>query len=555
MSSYLDRIKVPRLGANRFGVYYVRWSVPGPGGRRRVFQQSLGTKDVARAKVLALQFCLILADARGRTPVQSTERYEFDPISGKMKVDGPEDHDRFMEAIERLQQIKQKEVDLGLRSAAQTQQALEQLATMLGDKLSAAVTGLGSALQQSIRNVAIAAPPQDDDGMSLKDATEQHLEEEKRRGKVHRTIQEKAALFKEFLNFSGDVALNSIGAPEIGEWRKEEFKRKSQKNPTTKISPGRLEKRRGYLSRFFEWAREVAGYPHPNPMGAKMASKREIMRVTKHYTPFSDDDVAKLFGPTFSIKMNKPDWYWLPLMALYSGARLGELANLAVADFGIHDDVKFYLIRIGKTADSRRVVPLHSALIDFGLWEYVEHLRSLGQTHLFGHRPPTMRSKSLGLRWGKWVADSGIKDNTKVFHSFRSTVITDLYAAAAPNGAAIRDTVGHSGGMRGVHGIYVSTLPMETLVKTMEDIRYDFLDRNALKLADPTFKDFFEAHLELNLDAKAAERAARKRRHLEARAGLLERSKRKRSRTGVEGKKAGITPLKSQEDRRSSGNK
>lgn len=546
MSSYLDRIKVPRLGANRFGVYYVRWSVPGPGGRRRVFQQSLGTKDVARAKVLALQFCLNLVNGGRGTRVEGTaDRYEFEGPWGKVKVDGAEDHDRFLEAVKEMLRLGQLESDMGLRSAAQTQQAIEQLAVMLGDKLSAAATGLGSALQQSISNVIAAAPQQHYDGMSLKDATEQHLEEEKRRGKVHRTIQEKAALFKQFVAFFGDVSLNSIRQPDIRRWRDDEMVRKNQKDPTEEISPGRKEKRRGYLSRFFDWAREVAGYPHPNPMTAKMASKREIQSVTQHYTPYADSDIEKLFGPSFASEMNKPDWYWVPLMSLFSGARLGELANLAVADFEVQKGVKVYLIRKGKTEESRRVVPLHSALIDLGLWEYVEHLRSLGQTHLFGHRPPAMRSKSVGRMWGEWVKRCQIEDATKVFHSFRSTVITDLYNAGAPNGAAIRDTVGHAGGMRGPHGGYVQGLRMRTLVKTVEDIRYDFLDMNAIKLADPTFKDFFEAHLQVNLDAKATERAARKQRHLEARVGLLERSKRKRARSGVDGEKSATLPIKS----------
>lgn len=533
MSSYLDRIKVPRLGANRFGVYYVRWSVPGP-ERRRVFQHSLGTKDVALAKVLALQFCLSLANARGeRAVVNAADRYELDPASGVMKADGPQDHQRLMEAIEALKQLKQLEADLGLRSATQTQEALEKLAGTLGATVGAAVTDLVPALQQSLSQGAAAAEQAPHDtGMALSEAAAKHLAEEKRRGKVARTIQEKEAVFKDFMAHFGDVPLNSIREAQILTWREVEFERKNQKRPDETVSIGRLEKRRGYLARFFDWARRVAGYAHPNPMSEKMASKREIRAATTHYTPFTTGDIARLFGREFPQVMDKPDWYWVPLLGLFSGARLGELANLAVTDFEVQEGVKVYLVRKGKTEDSRRVVPIHSALLRLGLWEYVEHLRKLGQTHLFGHRPPDKRSKSVGEMWGKWVDRCGITDKSKVFHSFRSTVVTDLYTSGAPNAAAIRDTVGHAGGMRGVHGDYARGLPMATLVNTIEDLKYD-LDLNAIQLSDPTFQDFLERHFELNLDAKALAVADRKKRHLEARAALLERSKRKRSRSGV----------------------
>ena len=80
-------IKVPRLGVNRFGVYYVRSSSLDATGRRKVSQQSLDTKDPQLAKVLALKFCLnlvtgdVLSDFR-----KKLDRYEFDLATGKADV-------------------------------------------------------------------------------------------------------------------------------------------------------------------------------------------------------------------------------------------------------------------------------------------------------------------------------------------------------------------------------------------------------------------------------------------------------------------------------------
>ena len=40
-------------------------------------------------------------------------------------------------------------------------------------------------------------------------------------------------------------------------WRDTEYKRPNEKHPDKKRSGNILEKRRGYLSKFFEWARDA----------------------------------------------------------------------------------------------------------------------------------------------------------------------------------------------------------------------------------------------------------------------------------------------------------
>lgn len=55
-------LKIPRLGKNRRGMYYVRQSAPDALGTRKVVQHSLATKDPNTAKYLALKFNLTLAE-------------------------------------------------------------------------------------------------------------------------------------------------------------------------------------------------------------------------------------------------------------------------------------------------------------------------------------------------------------------------------------------------------------------------------------------------------------------------------------------------------------
>lgn len=73
-------IKVPRLGVNRFGVYYVRSSAPDAAGQRTVvIQRSLRTKNPQIAKRLALQYCLdLLTEDQLSQYRTGVDHYEFD---------------------------------------------------------------------------------------------------------------------------------------------------------------------------------------------------------------------------------------------------------------------------------------------------------------------------------------------------------------------------------------------------------------------------------------------------------------------------------------------
>ncbi|MNV25499.1 hypothetical protein D3C71_1165950 [compost metagenome] len=74
--------------------------------------------------------------------------------------------------------------------------------------------------------------------------------------------------------------------------------------------------------------------------------------------------------------------YFMLAMLLYSGARIGELAQLEVADVQDRDGIWAYEIhgRAGtvKTDESARWVPIHSQLIRLGLLEYHADLKRAG---------------------------------------------------------------------------------------------------------------------------------------------------------------------------------
>lgn len=493
-------LKVPRLGKNRHGTYFVRAPAQGSG---KVTQQSLHTKDPRTAKILALQFCTALA--RGDDVSNfSMQKYYIDTSAGKVEADTAEDHARAIEAIKALASFKQVELDLIRAKAAEAQPVFT--------------------------TPPLAAPiPLATSGKRLKAALAEHLEEESRHGLAAQTIAEKRVLFADFIECFGEIALNDVRKGEFSNiWRPQEFRRPNKKYVGKTLSGARLEKRRGYLHKFFAWAIEAGYYQSENPAGQKMASKKEIKTARKSYEEFSGDDLAKLFCAQYTQEMNKPDWYWLPLLALFSGARLGELADLALENFVEIEGVKCYHIRAGKTAESIRQVPIHSALISLGIWDYVQAVKATGATHFVPHRPAEKRSKSVGRQWGVWVGKCGIADRQKVFHSFRSTAITDLHSAEAGH-AAIKAAVGHATeGVSGVHGRYIRGVALQKRRETVEMLKHPTVNLAALKLADPTFAAFFAKAAADVVDPRKLKAAASLAKHEAAKAERLARTARMR---------------------------
>lgn len=497
-------ITVPRLGLTRHGVFFVRFpSNVDANGRRTVVQQSLRTKSPALAKVLALRFCLQLAE--GATVNSNDHRHgtvpwTANPTTGEFSADGEEDQRRLMEFM--------KEYGGLLKSVAEK---------------AAAPTPTVVHVQQA------PALPSADMGKALNVLVKLHLQKEASIVESPQTVQEKKVVLEEFMQVFGEEAgIRSITTERITEeWTPVELDRPNKKYKGETLSRTRLEKRRGYLSKFFKWAKASKFYLAENPMAVQMATNAEIRAQTTSYAEFTSDDLAKLFDAKYVTYMDKPDWYWPPLLALLSGARLGEICNLEIDAIKIIESAYTYEILKGKTVESERVVPIHSALIKLGFWDYVEALRAKGETYLFpGRSSRDAVAKSAGRQWGLWVDKCGIKDHRKTFHSFRSTAITDLHntSATAP---AIRKAVGHStGALAGSHGTYVRAAVLRTLTEAIEKLQHPTINFDALKVDDTTFRAYFEKQQSSAKNLKKLAKAKSNEAHLVAAAARASRSRR-----------------------------
>jgi len=170
---------------------------------------------------------------------------------------------------------------------------------------------------------------------------------------------------------------------------------------------------------------------------------------------------------------------WLPLLALLTGARLEELAQLRVEDIKNHPEHGPYLsitVAAGriKNEGSIRDVPIHSELIRAGFLREVERLKAAGQVRVF----PLVDSKgkkgvlsaAWSKWWGRWNDKLGITDSHKVFHGFRHGFV-DACTEAEIQEVVRFSITGHVGKMDDGRK-YGTGIPLGIKLKAVRKVRY-----------------------------------------------------------------------------------
>jgi integrase len=206
--------------------------------------------------------------------------------------------------------------------------------------------------------------------------------------------------------------------------------------------------------------------------------------------PFTREELQTIFaGPLFDAyaipdgaKTAGAAAYWLPLLGLFSGARVGELAQLEVRDVRLHDGVHVLAIHEEaegstlKTAASVRLVPIHSALVALGFLDYVAAMKKAREPKLWptlhrgGRRSP---GEVFTEAFRAYLDGRGITAKLLTFHSLRHVVRSALVAAEATE-PVIDSLLGHAqGGSTGRRNYTHLGLP--TLQRGSERLAYPFL--------------------------------------------------------------------------------
>jgi integrase len=179
---------------------------------------------------------------------------------------------------------------------------------------------------------------------------------------------------------------------------------------------------------------------------AKSLGAPSTARIGTVRKPFTAELLQKLFSaPPYLGQSNQPPddgKYWLPLIALFSGMRSGEIAQLRAAAIEQIDGILCIRLadpRLLKTEASVRDIPVHSELLRLGFGRLVERRRETAGALLFPdirENGKEDRSSEFSKSFRKMLVGAGIEDPSLTMHSFRHTFAHALVAAQVPQATA-----------------------------------------------------------------------------------------------------------------------
>lgn len=355
--------------------------------------------------------------------------------------------------------------------------------------------------------------------VTLKEGIDKYVEVQSRRWSP-RSREKFVPIFDEFLELVGDKPLHGLTRDDMREYsrvvhhlpknrtRAKLYKGKSIPQllkmtipASDLLTPATIDDRFTSVSSLLNWLDEE--YPGTFPL-AQVKKVLEVERkpMTEARRPYTDDELRLLFAPEVftSRKMDKAWKYWLPLMGLCTGARLGELCQLRLPDIKQDESSGVWFLDINdeeegkrlKTAAASRWVPLHPALIELGLLKRLEMLRKRKETYLFPGLFLYADPKNPAKNPSKWFSDfrqaRGLgagpgEVSPLTFHSFRHSFITRCKLQNLDR-RKVKEIVGHAQGeFDDVTAGYEGRFPVKVLYDEVV-ARLDFgavLDMERLK--------------------------------------------------------------------------
>ena len=181
--------------------------------------------------------------------------------------------------------------------------------------------------------------------------------------------------------------------------------------------------------------------------GMMLSDKRRTDELRKVYTV---EDLKRIMS-NLPREHCRPERFWIPMIAMFSGMRLDEICQMYVDDvqqvdtvwcFNVNDEIDKKL----KNSASNRIIPIHPVLLSCSLIEYVQSIKGTGAPRLWRNlswRKEDGYGNSMGNWYRRFNREHVSKDKGKVFHSFRHT-FTNTLKQAGVSETLIAELVGHS---------------------------------------------------------------------------------------------------------------
>lgn len=197
------------------------------------------------------------------------------------------------------------------------------------------------------------------------------------------------------------------------------------------------------------------GWLERTPISAFPLVKAEVAAPLKK-RPYTHEEIGQIFDPqAFAAwAKDRPHRWWGPLIGLYTGGRVAEVAQMKVADVFMEHGMWCMAYRTTvdpdrenlrhqrtrgsmKNHSSIRTFPVPPQLLDMGFLDYVEEVRQAGQVRLFPNLPSgTTRftqedngagyGVALSRQFTAYLSTRIERNRGMGFHAFRHTMPSEI---------------------------------------------------------------------------------------------------------------------------------
>jgi integrase len=340
--------------------------------------------------------------------------------------------------------------------------------------------GTAPALQETQPTTIVVASPSRRRGNRLSDAVEAYSKECENRWTI-KTKKEFAGIFNRTIEGLSDPWLQDLVRPTLVEYRDSLMRQGKHVKTVNKYLQ--------ILSSILRHANRLKWIQGNPAEGLGLQDNRREDEIRRAY---SQEEIKTIFLALQRDKQDfyrkgKPERYWLPLLGIYTGARVNELAQLGLNDITEAEGIPAILITSAgdegkrlKSESSRRIIPLHGDLLTLGFLVYVRNTRKLGHDRLF----PALKLGPNGYQHyfnsqhfsgnDGWLRKQlpGLEPGM-AFHCFRHAFATMLKNAEEPE-RLIEELMGHKNSSMSL-GRYGKPYSLSIRNRAISQIKYELI--------------------------------------------------------------------------------
>ena len=339
------------------------------------------------------------------------------------------------------------------------------------------------------------------------------IEDQKREGKASETsIDEYEGTCSRFTWILGDREISSFTKDDMRQfvdvvkrlpknyrknplYRDKTLKAVLAMKPTQIIAASTVNKHIRLLKAVFTWA-ENEDWITSNPTKViNYVSERR--GKAKPRVRFTHEDLKKMTDSLHDEAQagrlkGRPERFWIPLIAVFSGMRINEICQLQTTDIQQESDIWFFNVdetegvTTVKTEAGIRQVPIHPTLLDLGFIDYFNKVKAAGETQVWPKLQKTRKGYSRAV--GYWFNGDKTRpgfnrkyvteDQRKSFHSTRHAFRDELKQLRIDNDVAA-EIVGHEY-EEGEAGTYTDSFLLQIKLEALQQVNYG-LDLSHLK--------------------------------------------------------------------------